>query len=269
MKITKKTIISYGLGLLLLTGCYAPTNTDKQITVGASSVPHAQILEAAKPLVEEAGYELDIQVFEDYTLPNKALDNGDLDANYYQHRPFLDAQEEEFGYDFTAVADIHVEPIRIYSQKYQKIEDIEPGSTVLMSNSVSDQARILSLLADNDLITFKEGTESQYASFDDIAENKLDLQFEYDYDPSILSKVYANGEGDLVAINTNFALTSGIDTDEALISEGEDSDYANALVVRSEDENSEKTKVLVEALTSPEVRDFIDSEYDGAVIAAF
>ncbi len=262
----KRLLVLVSVFVLTLTGCGA--KEDKTITVGASSVPHAEILEAARGQVEAEGYKLKVQVFDDYTLPNKALDNGDLDANYFQHEPFLIDQEKEFGYKFSNVANVHVEPIRIYSKKYKSVDDIEKGATVLISNSVSDQARILDLLDKNKLITLKDGVDSKTATFDDIKENPLELKFKTDYDPSILAKVYENNEGDLVAINTNYALNSGIDEDEALLSESKDSDYANILVVRDEDKDSEKTKVLVKALTSTKTQKFINDQYDGAVIAA-
>lgn len=262
----KKIILTIAL-ILGLASCGAKED-DKVITVGASSVPHAEILEAAKPQIEEAGYTLDIQVFDDYVLPNKALDNGDLDANYFQHQPYLDEQIKEFGYDFTSVANVHVEPIKIYSQKYKEVSEIEDGATVLISNSVSDQARILDLLATQGLITVKKGVDPKLITFDDIESNPLNLQFDADYDPALLPSIYQNGEGDLVAINTNFALSAGINPDDAVLSESEDSEYANVLAVRSEDKDSEKTKVLKQALTSEETRQFIESEYDGAVIPA-
>lgn len=264
----KRIILTLVL-ILGLTGCTnAEAAEDKVITVGATSVPHAEILEAAKPQIEAAGYELDIQVFDDYVLPNKALDNGDLDANYFQHQPYLDEQISEFGYDFTSVANIHVEPIRVYSQKYSSVADIESGSTVLLSNSVSDQARILALFAQEGLITIKDGVDPKFITFDDIESNPLDLQFDADYDPSLLPSIYQNGEGDLVAINTNYALGAGIDPSEAVLSESDESEYANVLAVRSEDADSEKTQVLVDALTSDEIKEFIETNYDGAVIPA-
>ncbi len=263
MKKNKITTIA----VLLLAGLTGCANEDETtITVGATSVPHAQILEAAKPLVEAEGYELDIEVFDDYVLPNKALENGDLDANYFQHQPYLNEQIAEFGYDFTSVADIHVEPIRLYSKKYKSVDEIEDGATVLISNLVSDQARILNLLATEGLITIKDGGDSEFITFDDIESNPHNLQFDADYDPALLSTIYNNGEGDIVAINTNYALGAGVDTNEAIISEGDDSEYANVLAVRSEDADSEKTKVLVDALKSEEVTEFIVEEYDGAVI---
>lgn len=253
---------------IVLAGCSGSSADDKVITVGASAVPHAEILEAARPQIEAAGYTLEVEVFDDYVMPNKALDNGDLDANYFQHQPYLDDQIEEFGYDFTAAANIHVEPIQIYSKKYTEVSQIEEGSTVYISNAASDQARILSVLANEGLITLKDGVDSKYVTFDDIEENKLNLQFDYDYEASLLPQIYENNEGDLVAINTNYALTAGLDSSEILMGEGDDSPYANVLAVRTEDIDSEKTKVLVDALTSEEVQDFINETYDGAVIPA-
>ncbi len=262
----KKLLGLLSIIVLLLTGCNQ--NDDKTIVVGATGVPHAEILEVAKPLVEAAGYELDIQIFDDYILPNKALANGDLDANYFQHVPYLNAQIDEFGYDFVNAANIHVEPINIYSKKFSDTSEITKGSTVYISNSVSDQARILALLDSEGLITLDDSVDKTIATFDDIAENPLDLQFEYDFDPSLLPKIYENNEGDLVAINTNFALANDLDNSEAIIKESPDSEYPNALVVRSEDKDSEKTKVLVDALTSDEIKEFINTTYEGAVIPA-
>lgn len=263
----KKTILTAGI-ILGLTGCSASAAEDNVITVGATSVPHAEILEQAKPIIEADGYDLEIEVFDDYVLPNKALANGDLDANYFQHRPYLDSQIEEFGYDFTAAANIHVEPIRVYSQKYSDISEIEDGATILLSNSVSDQARILGLFAKEGLITIKDGVDPEFITFDDIESNPHNLVFDADYDPALLPTIYQNGEGDLVAINTNYALAAGIDASEAILSESEDSEYANVLAVRTEDADSDKTKELVKVLTSDEIAEFIEEEYDGAVIPA-
>lgn len=263
----KKTILA-GAIILGLTGCSGSQEADKVITVGATSVPHAEILEQAKPLIEADGYQLEIEVFDDYVLPNKALDNGDLDANYFQHQPYLDEQISEFGYEFENAANIHVEPIRVYSQNFKSADEITDGATVLLSNSVSDQARILALFADEGLITIKDGINPQFITLDDIATNPKNLKFDANYDPALLPSIYQNNEGDLVAINTNYALGAGIDPNEALLSEGDDSEYANILAVRTEDKDSEKTQELVKVLTSDEIATYIEEQYDGAVIPA-
>ncbi len=263
----KKVISILAIFVVVLSGCSSESN-DK-ITVGASSVPHAEILEAARPIIQEAGYELEVVVFDDYIMPNKALENGDLDANYFQHVPYLNSQIEEFGYDFTPVANIHVEPINVYSKKYSNIDEIEDGSTILLSNSVSDQARVLTLLEAEGLITLNENVDHSIATFEDITSNPKNIEFDYDYDPSLLPSIYNNNEGDLVAINTNYALANDVDFSEAIFKESKDSDYSNALVVRSDDIDNEKTKVLKEALTSQTVSDFINESYNGAVIPSF
>ncbi len=253
------------LSLVLLTGCSAPSS-DNVIKVGATAMPHAEILEAARSEVEKYGYKLKIIVFGDYVMPNKALANGDIDANYFQHQPYLDQQIDYFDYDFENAGAIHVEPIKIYSQKYQKVTDIEKGATVMMSNSEADQSRVLNVLAKADLITFKSAVNPENVKITDIESNPKQLKFRTDYDPSLLPKIYENGEADLVAINTNYALSAEINQDEVLLSEEEDSPYANILVVQSKDINNEKTKVLKNALTSSKVQSFINDEYHGAVI---
>lgn len=261
----KKVFFSLIIVLISLGGCTSQ-DSSKDIVVGASVTPHAEILEAARTEVESAGYNLKVEVYDDYVMPNKALENGDIDANYFQHEPYLEQQEAEFGYDFSNVADIHVEPIRIYAHDYQKLNEIPDGATIAMSNSIADHARVLAVLEEEGLISFKPGVNKSEASFEDIDENKKNLKFEYDYEASLLPTIYQNNEADLVAINTNYALGAGIPVKEAIISEGDDSPYANILVVRKEDEESEKTKVLKSALTSEHVKTFIKNNYDGAVI---
>ncbi len=263
----RKLSVLGAVAVLGLTGC-ASYSEDKTIVVGASSVPHAEILEFAETQLSDLGYELDVQVFDDYVLPNKALANGDLDANYFQHQPYLDEQVKEYGYEIESVANVHVEPIKLYSQNYSSVDDIENGATILLSNSVSDQARVLNVLAENDLITIKDGVDPEFITFDDIESNPLDLQFDADYDPALLTKVYDNNEGDIVAINTNYALAAGLDSSSALLSESDDSPYANVIAVQSSEVDSPKTEALVTALTSDETADFISTQYDGAVIPA-
>lgn len=133
----------------------------KKITVGASNVPHAEILEEAKPLLEEKGFELDVVTFQDYVLPNQALESKELDANYFQHIPYLESQKAEHGYDFTNAGGIHIEPIGVYSQKYKNLEELPEGATIIMSNSVADHGRILSMLEAEGLITLNEDVEKR------------------------------------------------------------------------------------------------------------
>lgn len=263
----KKLLSAVAALVLVLVGCSSTQEQDKIITVGASSVPHAEILEAAKPSVEAAGYELEIVVFEDYILPNKALEAGDLDANYFQHLPYLADQTAEFGYDFKAVAPIHVEPIGFYSKTVKSLDELADGATIILSNSIADHGRALSLLEDEGIIKLDPAIERSQATTEDIIENPKNLVFDYSYEASLLPTIYENGEGDAVLINTNYALSAGIDPSTAIAIEGSESDYANYVVVNSADENSEKTQVLVDALKEQSTIDFINETYEGAVVA--
>ncbi|OEH92284.1 MetQ/NlpA family ABC transporter substrate-binding protein [Bacillus solimangrovi] len=238
-----------------------------KIVVGASNVPHAEILEQAKPLLEEEGIELEIVPFQDYILPNKALEDKEIDANYFQHIPYLEDQIAENGYDFTNAGGIHIEPIGIYSQKYSSLDELPDGAKVIMSNSVADHGRVLSLLEVQGLITLKEDVDKTTATFDDIAENPKNFEFEADIDAGFLPQVYNNGEGDIVLINTNYAIDADLNPlEDAIALEGEESPYVNIIAVRTGDENNESIKALVDVLHSEEIQNYIIEEYNGAVV---
>ncbi|WP_339233632.1 MetQ/NlpA family ABC transporter substrate-binding protein [Oceanobacillus sp. FSL W7-1281] len=238
-----------------------------EITVGASSIPHAEILEEAAPLLEEEGITLEIEQYEDYVLPNDDLDNGTLDANFFQHQPFLDQTIEDAGYEIESIGGVHVEPMGVYSQGIESIDDIPEGTEVVLSNSVSDQGRILSLFEANGLITLNEDVDKVAATIDDIEENPKDLSFHPDVAPEITPDIYNSEEDSLVVINTNFAIGAGLNPlEDALFIEGDESDYVNVIAVRSEDKDSEALNTLVEVLQSQEIQDFITDNYDGAVI---
>ncbi|OZI10900.1 methionine ABC transporter substrate-binding protein [Bacillaceae bacterium SAS-127] len=240
---------------------------DNKLVVGASNVPHAIILEEAKPLLKEKGYDLEIETFNDYVLPNKALDEGELDANYYQHIPFLELQKEEHGYKFENAGGIHIEPIGAYSKKYKSLDELPKGAKVLMSSSVADHGRVLSLLEKEGLIKLKDGINKTEATLEDVSENKKDLQFEYNYEPAFLPQAFNNGEGDVVLINSNFAIDSGLDPlKDPIAIESNDSPYVNIVAVRSGDEKNEKIKALIDVLHSQEVQDFIMKEWKGAIV---
>jgi D-methionine transport system substrate-binding protein len=180
-----------------------------KLVVGASPTPHAEILEKAKPILKKKGIDLEIKKFQDYVTPNKALATGDLDANYFQHIPFLKAAEKENGYDFVNMGKIHIEPIGGYSKKYKNIDQLPDGAQVLMPGDVADQSRVLTLLDQKGVIELKKDAGFN-ATFDDIAKNPKHLKFKHDIDPSLMAKAYQNGEGDLDFINTNFAIDVGL-----------------------------------------------------------
>ncbi|WLR52180.1 MetQ/NlpA family ABC transporter substrate-binding protein [Bacillus tianshenii] len=239
----------------------------KKLVVGASNVPHAEILEEAKPLLEEKGYELEIVTFQDYILPNKALADKEIDANYFQHIPYLEAQKEEHGYDFTNAGGIHIEPIGVYSQEYQSLDELPEGATIIMSNSVADHGRILTMLESKGLITLEEGVDKTSATVDDIAENPKKLEFKADVEAGLLPQIYKNGEGDAVLINTNYAIDAGLNPlEDAITIEGSESPYVNVIAVRTGDEEKESIQTLVDVLRSEEIQTFIKEEYKGAVV---
>jgi len=237
-----------------------------KLVIGASVTPHAEILEQAKPLLAEEGIDLEVKTFDDYVLPNKALENGDIDANYFQHIPYLNKQIADNGYDFVNAGAIHIEPMGLYSKRISDISELEDGATVLTSTSESDWGRILTILQDADLITLKDGVDTETATFDDIAENPKNLEFKHDVDPSLLATAYQNDEADLIAINANFAF--GIDlnpADDSVLLEADNSPYVNVIAVRSGDEDSDKIKKLIEVLHSDEIKDFVEKQWQGSV----
>ncbi|WP_018932512.1 MetQ/NlpA family ABC transporter substrate-binding protein [Gracilibacillus lacisalsi] len=238
-----------------------------ELVVGASSVPHAEILEEAKPLLEEQGIELEVEVYQDYVFPNDDLESGTLDANYFQHIPYLESQMEEKGFDFVNIGGIHIEPMGIYSQNIESIDDIEDGTVVIMSNSVADHGRVLSLLEREGLITLDEDVKAVDATVQDVVDNPLNLEFDTDIDAGFLPEFYEREADALVAINTNYAIEADlVPTDDALILEGSESPYVNVIAARAEDEDNETLHTLVEVLRSEEIQTFIEEEYEGAVV---
>ncbi|WP_374722553.1 MetQ/NlpA family ABC transporter substrate-binding protein [Peribacillus tepidiphilus] len=239
----------------------------KKIVVGASNVPHAEILEEAAPLLKEKGIELDIVPYQDYIMPNKALDEGELDANYFQHIPYLESQIKEHGYDFVNAGGIHIEPIGVYSKKYKSLEELPEGAQIIMSSSVADHGRILSMLEAKGLITLKEGIDKTTATVDDIVENKKNLKFKTDIEASLLPQVYENNEGDAVLINSNYAIDAGLNpVEDSIAIEDSQSPYVNVIAVKKGDETREEIKALVEVLHSKEIQEFIKKQYKGAVV---
>ncbi|OCA87625.1 methionine ABC transporter substrate-binding protein [Bacillus sp. FJAT-27225] len=239
----------------------------KELVVGASNVPHAEILEQAKPLLEEKGIELEIETFTDYVLPNKSLDSGDLDANFFQHIPYFEAQIAENGYEFANAGGIHIEPIGVYSKKYKTLEELPEGAHIIVSSSVADHGRILSMLEAKGLIKLKEGIDKTTATAKDIVENPKNLNFDAKYEAALLPQIYNNGEGDAVLINSNYALDADLNpVEDSIAIEESDSPYVNIIAVNKGDENKEEIKTLVEVLRSKEIQDWILKEYGGSVV---
>nr|WP_317285572.1 MetQ/NlpA family ABC transporter substrate-binding protein [uncultured Parolsenella sp.] len=243
--------------------------SDNVITVGASPSPHAEILEAIKPELEARGYELKVVEYSDYVQPNVALSEGDLDANYFQHLPYLENYNTENGTDLASAGAIHFEPMGLYAGKSSDITNVPNGAKIAVPSDATNEARALLLLQDQGVIKLTDGVGLE-ATANDIVENPHNVELvevEAAAVPRSLQDV------DFGVINGNYALSAGLDTSATLASEGADSEaaqtYANIIAVRSGDENSEKTQALLKALTSDTARKFIEDTYKGSVIPVF
>lgn len=269
-KIQKIVATLFGATLLLAAcggGAATPTET---ITVGASPAPHAEILEQAKPLLADKGYALEIVEFNDYVLPNQALDADEIDANYFQHIPFFDLQVAENGFDFAIASKVHIEPIGIYSQTYKAVANIKDGDEVFFSNSVADHGRVLSLLETQGLIKLDpKVADKTAAEIKDVIENPKNLVFKTDFAPELLPQMYLGNEAPIVVINTNFAIGAGINPlEDSIALEDSTSPYVNIVAVQSKNKDSDKIAALNEVLSSKEIQEFILEKYKGAVVPA-
>lgn len=243
------------------------SSSQKKIVVGASNVPHAEILEQAKPILAKEGIDLEIKKFQDYVLPNKALADKELDANYFQHTPYLDKENQEKGYNLVSVGKIHIEPMGIYSKKYKNLKDLPNGATIVMGNNIAEQGRMLNVLQTAGIIKLKDGVDIVKATIKDVVDNPKNLKFKTDIEPGLLTKVYENNEADATFINANYAIDAGLNpVKDAIAVESSSSPYANLIAVRKGDENRAEIKELVKVLHSKEIQDFINTKYKGAVI---
>lgn len=240
-------------------------NDENQLVVGATQVPHAEILEHVKPILEKQGVNLEVKVFTDYVLPNKAVEEGEIDANYFQHIVWMNTTNKEKGYHLTDVARVHLEPMGAYSTKIDSINQLKKGASVALPNGTSEITRVLQLLEKHGLITLN--THSGEITLKNIEENPKNLQFKL-LEASALPRVI--DEVDLAVINTNYALQADLDPlRDALFIEDKNIPYVNVLAVKKGNENNPALKKLGEALTSPEVKKFIEEKYKGVIIPAF
>ncbi len=299
MKKTLSIVLALVLALAALTGCgsaastpaatEAPAAADtaadtasdaaeapaelEVIKVGATATPHGEILESIKDALAAEGYELDIVIYDDYVLPNKALADGELDANYFQHRPYLNSYNEQNGTDLVSAAVIHYEPFGIYSNGVASLADLAEGATILIPADDSNGTRALLLLQQEGLIELPEGSSL------DRSLTTLDVVDDHGYVITpvqadlIPSQLKNSDEGTIAIINGNYALAAGYTSDDALAYESTDSEatetYANVVAVRSGDENSAKIQALVKALQTDAVKQFINDTYKGSVVAYF
>ena len=274
----KKKILALVLaGVLVvgaLTGCGSSKSEssdkktdDKKITVAASATPHAEILEEAKTLLKDKGYELEVKVFDDYVQPNNVVESGEFDANYFQHVPYLEQFNEEKGTHLVVAGKIHYEPFGIYPGTKKDLKDIAKGDKIAVPNDTTNEARALLLLQDNGIIKLKDGAGIK-ATVNDIEENPNNIEIvelEAAQVPRVVNEVA------YVVLNGNYALEANYTVKkDALAYEKSDSEaaktYVNVIAVKEGNENSEKIKALVDVLKSDSIKKFINEKYDGAVI---
>lgn len=254
-----------------LTGCGAKNSAQSAdsnvIKVAASATPHAEVLEAAKDLLKEKGYELEIKIFDDYVLPNEVVSSGEFDANYFQHEPFMNSYNEEHNANLVAVGKIHYEPFGIYPGKKDDLASLSSGDVIAVPNDRTNEGRALKLLADKGIITLKDGV-SLDATVNDIVENPYGIEIkelEAAQIPRVLSEVTFG------VVNGNYALSAGLSvTKDSVFYESSESDaaktYVNIIAVKEENKDSEKIKALVDVLKSEEIQKYIEDTYNGSVL---
>lgn len=263
-----KKLLSLILAAALCLGISSCGKSDeKTITVAATSAPHAEILEQCKPLLKEKGYDLEIKVMDDYVTPNTATEDGEVDANYFQHINYLNDFNKNNNTHLVNVVGVHYEPFGIYAGTRKSLSDLKDGDTIAVPNDATNEARALLLLAENGLIELKEGVGIT-ATKKDIVKNPKDLdirELEAALLPSVLDEVAC------AVINGNYAIASGLKIADALAVENADSvaikqEYVNILVVKDGNQDLPKIKALAEVLTSDEIAKFITDNYNGAVV---
>ena len=272
----KKTVWALA-GLLalgaLVAGCSgekkeAAQSSDKKVVlkVGATPVPHAEILNEIKPLLAKDGIDLQIIEFTDYVKPNLSLNDKEIDANFFQHEPYLKKFAADRKLDLVNLVAVHIEPMGVYSKKLKDIKSVPDGAKVAIPNDPTNGGRALNILAKAGLIKLKDGVGIS-ATVGDIVENPKNLKIT-EAEAAMLPRTL--DDVDLAVINSNFAMEAKLNpTKDALFIEPKDSPYANIVAVRKGDENLKEIQALKKALTSPEVKKFIEEKYKGAVIPAF
>lgn len=266
MKKILAVALSAVLALGALTGCGSEEKDENTIRVGASLTPHAELLREAKEILEKEGITLEIVEIEDSVTPNTSLVEGSLDANFFQHQPYLDNFNEESNTDLVSVGAIHYEPFGIYAGKTTDLANLPDGAKVAVPNNTTNEARALLLLEQEGLLKLKDGVGIS-ATILDIEENPKNIEF-VEVAPEQLVRTLP--DVDVAVINGNYAIEGGLHVKDALAVESQESlaaqTYANIVVVQSKDKDNEAIKRLVEVLQSEDIKKYIEETYDGAVV---
>ena len=266
MKTTMRAGLA-ALALMLLSACGSkPGGAQDTLSVAATAVPHAEILDVVKPMLAKQGVKLDVHVFNDYVQPNDQVAQKQIDVNYFQTKPYLDAYNRDRKSGLVTVAGVHVEPFGAYSRRWKSLDALPQGAGVVIPNDPSNNSRALILLHKAGVIALKDPADA-LATQRDIVANPKGLKFR-ELDSAMLPRVL--DQVDLALINTNYALDAGLNpVKDALAIEGKDSPYVNYLVARPDNRDDPRVRKLAAALTSPEVKAFIEKKYGGAVLPAF
>lgn len=262
-----KILFPLMLGLVFQAGCgREESSADSRLTVAATAVPHAEILEVVKPLLAEQGVTLDVRIFNDYVQPNDQVVQKLIDVNYFQTEPYLDAYNRDRGTSLITLVGVHIEPFGAYSRRYRSLADVPAGADVVIPNDPSNNSRALILLDKAGVIKLKD-PKNPLSTLHDITANPRQLKFR-ELDAAMLPRILE--QVDLALINTNYALDAGLDpVKDALVIESADSPYVNFLVGRADNRDDARVRKLSAALTSPQVKEFIRRKYAGAVLPAF
>ncbi|AIL33348.1 MetQ/NlpA family ABC transporter substrate-binding protein [Basilea psittacipulmonis] len=259
-------ILNKFLAALGLVALVATAQAGETLVVGASPVPHAKILEHVKPALAAEGVDLDIRVYNDYILPNRAVEEGDIDANYFQHDPYLKTYNANNGTDIISVGGVHVEPMALYSSKVKRLEDLKEGAKIVVPSDPTNGGRALLLLQAHGLIKLKIATDL-LATPRDIIDNPKKLSFTT-ADAPIVARLLP--DVDLAVINSNFAMQAGLNpvTDSLLI-EGSESPYVNIVATVPSKKDDPRIQKLMKALQSADTAKFIEETYQGAVVPVY
>ncbi|EAI3916869.1 MetQ/NlpA family ABC transporter substrate-binding protein [Campylobacter upsaliensis] len=239
-------------------------NAAEKIVVAATPVPHAEILNQAKEDLEKEGYTLEVKEFTDYVLPNLATDNGEVDANFFQHTPYLEEFNKSKGTKLVKVANIHIEPMAVYSKKYKNFNELKDGAKIAVPNDPTNESRALDIIAKTGLVSFNDKALKTPI---DITQNPKNIKF---IELKAAQLPRALSDVDVAVINSNYALLANLNpVKDSIFIEDKDSPYANILVVKEGKEQDPKIKALTKALQSEKIKKFIEEKYNGAVIPAF
>lgn len=252
-----------------LAGCGSSGEKEasKKIVVAASPAPHGEVIKHAAIAMKKKGYDVQLKIVNDYKVPNKLLDEGDVDANFFQHVPYLNEEKKTHHYKIEEVGKVFTTPMGVYSKKYKSLDEIPDGAEIFVSSNPAEEGRFLSFFVNEGVVKIKKGIKIEDAKFTDVIENKKHLKFNNKQSAEFLPKTYKNGEGAAVIMNSNYAIDNGIiPHKDAIALEDKSSPFANILAVQQGHKNDKKFQELLKVLQSQNMKDYINKEFNKDVI---